>query len=434
MAATEGKLALRAALAAACGALGVAGAPAQATEVRTGVLGYTEPGRVSALELVGDARHVFGDGKAANFRFVYDVLSGSSANGGVPAAAAQTFTSPSGRGSYTTGAGATPLDGSFRDTRFAGSAGVTLPWGRLTSATLGLYGSGEHDYTSLGANAAVTREFNRKNTTVTLRAARYEDSVNPEGGVPVALSAMPPATGERGDDDKLAPDKDDDEDGGDSLAKSVTDLGLSVTQVLGRRTLLTLNYTNSRVAGYQTDPYKLLTVVDPVSGAPRATDPYLFESRPDRRLKHAVAGELLRHLGRDVMTLSYRYFDDDWGVTSHTGELNYRLNFAKGQYLQPNVRRYHQTAADFYRRWLVDGQAPPANASADYRLGDLTAMTYGLKYGRTLDSGNELSLRVEYYAQTGESRPADAFGDLREFDLFPTVDAWIVNVGYTFGK
>ena len=68
------------------------------------------------------------------------------------------------------------------------------------------------------------------------------------------------------------------------------------------------------------------------------------------------------------------------------------------------------------------------------RLGDLTAMTYGLKYGRTLRSGNELSLRVEYYAQTGESHPADAFGDLRDFDLFPTVDAWIVNVGYTFGK
>lgn len=433
MAATDGKAGLRAALAAACGALGVAGAPAQATEVRTGVLGYTEPGRVSALELVGDAKHTFAGGQAVTFRFVYDVLSGSSANGGVPATTTQTFTSPSGRGSYTTEAGATPLDGTFRDTRFAGSAGVTLPWGRLTSATLGLYGSGEHDYTSLGANASLTREFNRKNTTVSLRAARYEDSVSPEGGAPVALSAMLPATGEGGDD-KLGPDKDDDDNGGDGLAKSVTDLGLSVTQVLGRRTLLTLNYTNSRVAGYQTDPYKLLTVVDPVSGAPRAADAYLFESRPDRRLKHAVAGELLRHLGRDVMTLSYRYFDDDWGVTSHTAELAWRANIAAKQYLQPNVRWYHQTAADFYRRWLVDGQALPEHASADYRLGDMTAMTYGLKYGRTLAGGNEVSLRVEYYAQTGESHPADAFGDLRDLDLFPTVDAWIVNFGYTFGK
>lgn len=434
MAATEGgKSVLCAALAAACGALGVAGAPARATEVSTGLLGYTEPGRVSALELVADAKHAFADGKVANFRFVYDVLSGPSANGGVPAAAPQTFTSPSGRGSYVTEAGATPLDGSFRDTRFAGGAGIALPWGRLTTAALGLYASGEHDYTSLGANASLTREFNRKNTTVTLRAARFEDTVNPEGGAPTPLAPMPPATG-GGDDDKRAADKDDDEVRGDSRDKSVTDLGLSVTQVLDRSTLVSLGYTNSRVAGYQTDPYKLLTVVDPVTGAPRAADAYLFESRPDSRLKHAVAAELLRHLGRDVLTLSYRYFDDDWGVTSHTGELNYRLNFAKGQHLQPNVRWYHQTAADFYRRWLVDGAAAPQYATADYRLGDMTAMTYGLKYGRTLRSGNELSVRVEYYAQTGESQPTDAFGDLRDFDLFPTVEAWIVNVGYTFGK
>lgn len=434
MAATEGaRPALRAGLAAAIGALGLAGAPAQATEVHTGLLGYTEPGRVSAMELVADAKHTFADEKVANFRFVYDVLSGPSANGGVPARGAQTFTSPSGRGSYVTEGGATPLDSSFHDTRFAGSAGVTLPWGRLTSATLGLYGSTEHDYTSLGANASLTREFNRKNTTVTLRAARFEDTVNPEGGAPTPLSAMQPATG-GGGDDKLGADKDDDGGDGESRDKSVTDLGLSVTQVLDRSTLVSLAYTNSRVAGYQTDPYKLLTVVDPVTGAPRAGDAYLFESRPDRRLKHAVAAELLRHLGRDVLTLSYRYFDDDWGVTSHTGELTYRLNFAERQHLQPNVRWYRQTAADFYRRWLADGEALPQHASADYRLGDMTAMTYGLKYGRTLRGGNELSLRVEYYAQTGESHPADAFGDLRDFDLFPTVDAWIVNVGYTFGK
>jgi hypothetical protein len=417
---------VRAALTAACGLLGVVGAPAQATEVRSGILGYTEPGRVSALELISDVRHEFRDGKVGTFRFVYDVLSGPSANGGVPSLRSQTFTSPSGRGSYVTEAGATPLDSSFRDTRFALSGGLTVPWGRLTTASVGLYGSTEHDYLSLGANATLTREFNRKNTTLSLRAARFEDTVNPEGGAPIALAPMLPPTGGGGDD------KADSGNARENLSKNVTDLGLSLTQVLNRRTLLTLNYTNSRVAGYQTDPYKLITVVHATSGAP--LEPYLFESRPERRLKHAVAGELLGNLGRDVMTLSYRYFDDDWGINSHTGELNYRLNYAANQYLQPNVRWYHQTAADFYRRYLVAGEPTPAFASADYRLGDLTAMTYGLKYGRTLPSGNELSLRVEYYAQTGEHHPADAIGELRELDLFPTVEAWIVNVGYTFGK
>lgn len=429
MGATDGpRGSWRAALTAACGILGVAGAPAQATEVSAGMLGYVEPGRVSALELISDGRHEFPDGKVGTFRFVVDALTGSSANGGLPAAQTQTFTSPSGRGSYTVEPGATPLDGTFKDTRFAVSAGLSLPWGRLTTASLGLYGSTEHDYTSLGVNGTLARDFNRRNTSLTLRVARYEDTVNPEGGIPAALTAMPAPTGGGGDD------KRDDDGGGDSRGKSVTDLGLGLTQVLGRRTLLSLNYTNSRVGGYQTDPYKLLAVVDGTTGAPRAADPYLFENRPDRRLKHAVAGELRRNLGRDVVTLAYRYFDDDWGVNSQAVDLDHRLNFAAGQYLQPSVRWYHQTEAAFYRRYLVDGDALPRYASADYRLGDMTAMTYGLKYGRTLDSGNELTMRVAYYVQTGEHHPAGAIGQLRDFDLFPTVDAWIVNVGYTFGK
>ena len=32
----------------------------------------------------------------------------------------------------------------------------------------------------------------------------------------------------------------------------------------------------------------------------------------------------------------------------------------------------------------------------------------------------------------GESHPADAIGNLRNFDLFPTVDAFILQIGYNF--
>ena len=435
MAATEFSGPLRAALTAACGALGIAGAAARATEVQTGAMVYTEPGRVSAFEALADVKHEFASGRAGTFRFVLDTLTGSSANGAVPAATLQTFTSPSGKGSYTTEAGETPLDGTFRDTRFAVSGGLTQPWGRLTTATLGAYGSFEHDYTSLGVNAALTRDFNRRNTTVTLRASRFADVVNPEGGIPEALGLMPAPTG-GGDDDK----RDDDGGGGDSRDKNVTDLGVSLTQVLSRRTLLTLNYTDSRLSGYQTDPYKLVSVVDD-NGDPAPLGVYLpdlkvylYESRPDRRHKHAVAAELIRNLGRDILTLSYRHFDDDWGIVSNTGEVAYRLNFATDRYLQPNFRRYHQSAADFYRRFLVDGAALPTYASADYRLGEMTALSYGLKFGTKLSGGNDLTVRLEYYRQTGEHHPDTAIGHLRDYDLFPTVDAWIANVGLTFGK
>lgn len=424
---------VRAALTTACGLLGIAGVPAHATEVQSGAMIYTEPGRVSAFEAMADGRHEFPDGRTGNFRFVIDALTGASANGAVPTAKAQTFTSPSGTAGYTAPAGETPLDDTFSDLRLAISGGMTFPWGRLTNATVGLYGSFERDYTSLGANAALARDFNQKNTTLTLHAARFQDSINPMGGVPVGLAQMP-APSLNGHDDLKAEDG---EGGGNGDSKSVTDLGVGLTQVLTRRTLLSLNYTNSHLSGYQTDPYKLVSVVD-ANGDPVALsatlDEYRYEKRPDRRTKHAAAAELIQNLGRDVLTLSYRYFDDDWGIISNTGEVAYRLNFAPDRYLQPNFRQYHQSAADFYRRYLLQGSTVPQFVSADYRLGDFSAVSYGLKYGTKLQSGNELTVRLEYYRQTGKHHPDDAVGHLRDYDLFPTVDAWIMNVGLTFGK
>ena len=72
-------------------------------------------------------------------------------------------------------------------------------------------------------------------------------------------------------------------------------------------------------------------------------------------------------------------------------------------------------------------------ASADYRLGEMQTYTVGLKHGRRLGNGHDLTLRFEYYAQTGDSHPDEAFGALTDLDLFPTVEAFIFQVGYSLG-
>jgi hypothetical protein len=410
---------LRGALGAACAALGVAGPAAEAVEIDAAVLGYTEPNRVSALEAVADLQHTFADGKGASFRIVYDALSGASANGATPASSDQVFTRPSGDGSYVTKPGETPLDDTFRDTRVALSGGYSMPLGRVTSWNVGLYGSSEHDYTSLGANTSLTRDFNKRNTTVVVRAAYYDDTISPEGGRPAPLAPMAPA----GQDQARL--------GGDG-SKQVTDLGIGVTQVIDRQTLAHVSFTHSSVSGYQTDPYKIITVVDPVTGEPATGDAgsYLYESRPDARAKNILYARLVRRLGGNDVRLSYRFMDDDWDVTSHTVELHYRWNLSGGQYLEPHGRWYTQAAAAFYDRYLVEGEAMPDHATADYRLGDMDAYTVGLTYGRPVGDKQRLLARLEYYAQTGESHPADAIGNLKDVDLFPTVDAFIVQVGY----
>jgi len=96
------------------------------------------------------------------------------------------------------------------------------------------------------------------------------------------------------------------------------------------------------------------------------------------------------------------------------------------------VRYYHQTKADFFRIGLRNGQPLPTFASADYRLDDLDGVTFGVRWGWLFRNGSELILRAEYYTQTGESHPSDAVRVQRGYDLFPTINATILQIEYKF--
>jgi hypothetical protein len=133
----------------------------------------------------------------------------------------------------------------------------------------------------------------------------------------------------------------------------------------------------------------------------------------------------------DVLDGSYRFMTDDWNVRSHTVELRYRVPIGRF-YLQPHARYYLQSAADFYVPYLRDDRPLPDHASADYRLGELDAITLGLKWGWPLGNGPEWSARVEYYTQSGTSPPGAAIGSLAGLELVPSLDAVLVQLGYRF--
>ena len=72
-------------------------------QVDTAALFYKEAdGRVQAAEPVVNLKKDFGDEKILNLKLVLDSLTGASPNGAAPAGVPQTFTGPSGGGSYTT--------------------------------------------------------------------------------------------------------------------------------------------------------------------------------------------------------------------------------------------------------------------------------------------------------------------------------------------
>lgn len=413
-----------------CSLLGAAPGPSIAAESQkqkqwqldTSLSYYGESDRVTDVSANLLARRLFRFGRSLILRLTVDSLTGASASGAVPSRFAQTFTTPSGNAIYNISAGTQPLDPTFLDTRVAAAATWEQPLGRRNRFTGGVTLSNEYDYLHLGVNARFARDFNERNTSLNFGVAFASDMIDPVGGAPIGLSAMLP----RGDSsNKLSDD-----------SKTVTDFTIGVSQVLGRRTIAQLNYGLSMSSGYLTDPYKLLTVVDPVSGDPvpgmGGMFLYRFENRPEDRTKHSLFGQVKHRLGRSILDASYRYMTDDWDVRSHTIDLRFRQPIGERWYLEPHARYYTQSAAEFYRTALIDGDPLPDHASADYRLGDLDGATLGLKLGHPMGGDREGALRVEYYEQSGRAPPGAGVGSLGQFDLFPKVSAVIAQVGYRF--
>jgi hypothetical protein len=395
-------------------------------EFDTALLYYGESdSRVKDFSINALARKEVKEEKFLNLRFAIDTLTGASPSGAVPANGVQTFTTPSGNSSYSVGAGATPLDTSFLDTRVAISANYEWPLTRLTQFDIGMSISDEYDYTHTGVNMKLARDFNNRNTTMSFGVAMANDSVDPVGGAPLGLTPMLSGTGNGN------------KRGGQS--KDVIDVLFGVTQVINRQTLVQFNYSLSQSDGYLTDPYKILSVVDPVLGDPIAAPPgagldylYLYENRPGTRDKQGLFGLLKRDIGGDVFDISYRYMTDDWDIDSHTIDLHYRWNLNSGSYFQPHLRFYSQTAAGFYRTVLFDGAALPVFATADYRLSEFDAVTIGVKFGKPTSRG-EISGRLEFYQQTGKASPGSQVGTLQSFDLNPELNAIIAQFSYNFG-
>ena len=378
------------------------------------LLYYSEKDRVHVTEPAAFMKKALADDEFLTVRVVLDSMSGASPNGATISDKPQTFTSPSGNSVDTIAAGKFPTR-SFTDTRYAIGADWENPLGRMTRNTLTGNLSTETDYGSVGVSDTLTRDFNNRLTTLSVGLGANSDSVNPVGGTPTALSVVPtppsPVVST-----------------GASNSKTSVDALVGITQVLTPRTLTQLNFTHTNESGYLTDPYKLLSVVDPVTGG---TLSYVFEKRPTTRSSNAIFWSLAYHLPHDVVHFSYRYFSDDWGIQAQTAELRYRFELGSGSYLEPHLRYYTQSAADFYRHSLVSGQPLPVNASADYRLAEMQGNTIGLKFGMPMGKGSEWGVRIERMVETGTSHPTDAIGVQKNYDLYPKLEVATLLVTYS---
>ncbi|RYZ92044.1 MAG: DUF3570 domain-containing protein [Proteobacteria bacterium] len=384
-----------------------------------GLLYYGEVGRVRAVEpSVLLTAQFSGDRKWTN-HLTIDTLTGASPNGAVPSRNAQTFTGPSGNSSYVSVPGEAPVDKSFHDTRFAYSTAWSQPVGERYEYSVGGGLSSEYDFSSLSVNASGSRYFNTKNTKLSVGASLELDSSDPVGGAPVGFSTMAGKSVKSG-----------------AQSKTVSDFLVGVSQVISRRLIMQTNYSFGKSSGYMNDPYKIISEVTP-DGSPTAGDvtgTNFYETRPDARSKNSVYVSAKYHLiSAGIVTGAYRYFWDSWGMTSHTLSAEYEIPVTVKWRVGADVRYYKQNRADFYRAFVVQGQALPSFASSDYRLGDMDAYTLGLKLSKKINNErNDISLHLQYYEQVPDTKAAGAFGSLAGLEIAPTVKALMAKVICSF--
>jgi hypothetical protein len=370
---------------------------------------YSERQRTRVIEPIARITRLFPDGQTLSAQLALDAVTGASPTGALPSGRIQTRTTPSGN-VQTIPAGAIPTHG-YHDLRAALDLQWLRPFGdRLTYAT-GAHLSREKDYASLGLNAKLSASFMQKLTTVSVGGGFNRDSVIPVGGVPTPLSDAPGT-------DRPA-----------SRAKRVATGVLGISRILTRRWMVGVDASRTVERGYLTEPYKVVSLVDPATGF---TTGELTEGRPSNRDRKDVLASSAYHLTKDIIYASYRYYWDDWQVRSNTIDLKVRHELANQRWVQPHLRFYDQTAARFFTTGFIQGSPIPQYATSDSRLGSLHTVTLGVTYGfHSADYPGEFTVRAEYLRQWGNGHPDDEEGVQQQFDLSPALNVGTLMLTYT---
>jgi hypothetical protein len=183
---------------------------------------------------------------------------------------------------------------------------------------------------------------------------------------------------------------------------------VGVTQIVSKRAIVRFGLSYTYSDGFLSDPYK-------------AND-----QRPDDRREWALDAGYRHFLTglNGAVQVDYRFFDDDWGINSHTIDIAWHQNIGQDLQLIPFLRYYTQSEAEFF-----SNQVDPTEKffSDDYRLSAFGAISMGLRVRADIGdwsvnlSGERYRTDENWGVYGGQESPA-------------LVDSWRVSFGldYTF--
>ena len=196
--------------------------------------------------------------------------------------------------------------------------------------------SEENDYRATYVNLSGSRNFNNDLTTVTLGFSHSADDIFPN------------------DAELFNRVRNED--------KRATSAAVSLSQVINRVTTFQTALSITEQSGFLSDPYKLQ------------------DARPDNKTQIAFSNSLRYFFieADGALQANYRYYHDDFGISSHTLDLSWFQNINRSFQFAPMLRYYSQSAADFYTN--IDDFTKPLTEpqSSDYRLSAFGAFSGGI--------------------------------------------------------
>lgn len=232
----------------------------------------------------------------------------------------------------------------MEDERLAGSLDTAIRYGRHTTTPQVAY-SHESDYESVGLALNHTIDFNQRNTTLLLGAARNFDRVKGRFQE-------------------------------DFQNKGTWDGIIGINQLLSPKTTLTVNLTLSYSDGYLSDPYKAVYFSFPYEDEALNVFPDAYpEKRPEHRFKQVGYVALTQFFDsvQGSGELSYRFHHDDYGIVAHTAQLAWFQKIGKQIVISPMIRYYQQSAADFYAPRFTGDLRYPDGTQLAYQNGSFIA-------------------------------------------------------------
>jgi hypothetical protein len=228
--------------------------------------------------------------------------------------------------------------------RGQGIVGLEQGIGENTALSASYYQSREVDYFSQAVVGTFTQDLRQKNFTVQLRGQYTWDDV----GEVLSTGAL------------------------QTYFKETQSGAASITQLLTPTLVLRVGADGMRQRGLLSDPYRLVARTL-ANGSPDTSK----ENHPNERMRQAGWVEISQYLPIEAsILLHYRYYFDDWGVESHTGQIKLNKYVTSDLIATPEYRYYKQGAADFGD--YAAGAGPDTYFTGDYKLTAFESNNFGL--------------------------------------------------------